>query len=150
MSIRERTSRNVSFDTRDALGDKIYKLTVMIDTLAKKDNNKIKQFKPQIYQRRGRGQNRGYSQWNYQNRKRIAGIEDSLGKTEVDPDLSKVKEGTIFGIMLEDRVDKIEEGSIKMITIVRVAIIEVGIGPERDHSQETIVATELEVQATVD
>ena len=31
-----------------------------------------------------------------------------------------------------------------------MAIIEVGIGPERDHSQETIVETELVVQAIVD
>ena len=37
-----------------------------------------------------------------------------------------------------------------MIIIEIVAIIEVGIGPERDHSQETIAVTELEVQATVD
>ena len=31
-----------------------------------------------------------------------------------------------------------------------MAIREVGIGPERDHSQETIAVTELEVQAIVD
>ena len=33
-----------------------------------------------------------------------------------------------------------------MTIIEIVAIIEVGIGPERDHSQETIAVTELEVQ----
>ena len=64
--------------------------------------------------------------------------------------MSKVIEATIFGITLEDTVDKIAEGSIEMIIIEIVAIIEVGIGPERDHSQETIAVTELEVQATVD
>ena len=37
-----------------------------------------------------------------------------------------------------------------MIIIEIMAIIEVGIGPDRGHSQETIVATELEVQAIVD
>ena len=40
MSIREGTSRKVSFDTRDELGDKIDKLTVMIGRLAARDNNK--------------------------------------------------------------------------------------------------------------
>ena len=66
MSIREGVNRKVSFGTRDELGDKINKLTVMLGRLAAKDNNKKRSFKPQIYQVRGRGQNRGYSQRNYQ------------------------------------------------------------------------------------
>ena len=70
MSIREGINRKVSFDTRDILGDKIDKLTVMLGRLAAKDNNKKKPFKPQIYQGRGRGQNRGFSQGNYQDRNR--------------------------------------------------------------------------------
>ena len=40
MSIREGASRKVSFDTRDKLGDKIDKLTVMLGRLAAKDSNK--------------------------------------------------------------------------------------------------------------
>ena len=68
MSIREGVNRKVSFDTKDNLESKIDKLTVMLGTLAAKDNNEKKSFKPQIYQCRGRGQNRGYSQQNYQNR----------------------------------------------------------------------------------
>ena len=72
MSIRERASRKVSFDIRDELGDKIDKLTVMLGRLAAKDNNKKIPFKPQIYQSRERGQNRGYSQRNYQNRNRLS------------------------------------------------------------------------------
>ena len=72
MSIREGASRRVSFDTRDELGDKIDKLTVMLDRLAVKDSNEKRPFKPQIYQSKGRGQNRGYSQRNYQNRKRLS------------------------------------------------------------------------------
>ena len=64
--------------------------------------------------------------------------------------MSKVIEGTTFGVTLEDTVDKIAKGSIEMIIIEVVAIIEIWIGPERDHSQVTIVATELEVQAIVD
>ena len=54
MSIREGTSRKVSFDTRDKLGDKIDNLTVMLDRLAAKDSNEKRPFKPQIYQSRGR------------------------------------------------------------------------------------------------
>ena len=62
MSIREGVNRKVLFDTRDELENKIDKLTVMLGRLAAKDNNKKRPFKPQIYQGRGRGQNRGYSQ----------------------------------------------------------------------------------------
>ena len=45
MSIMEEVSRKVSFDTRDKLGDKIDKLTVMISRLAAKDNSKMRPFK---------------------------------------------------------------------------------------------------------
>ena len=61
MSIREGANRMVSFDTRDELGDKIDKLTVMLGRLAAKDSNEKRPFKPQIYQSRGRGQ-MGYNQ----------------------------------------------------------------------------------------
>ena len=46
MSIREGTNRKVLFDTRDELGDKIDKLTVMLGRLAAKDNNDKRPFKP--------------------------------------------------------------------------------------------------------
>ena len=55
MSIREGINRKVSFDTRDKLGDKIDKLSVMLGRLAAKDKNEKRPFKPQIYQDRGRG-----------------------------------------------------------------------------------------------
>ena len=55
MIIREGINRKVSFDTRDKLGDKIDKLTVMLGRLAAKDNNKKKPFKLQICQGRGKG-----------------------------------------------------------------------------------------------
>ena len=45
--------------------------------------------------------------------------------------------------------DKIAEGSIEMTVIGVMVTIEVGIDQERGHSQEVIVVTELEVQATV-
>ena len=67
----------------------------------------------------------------------------------VDPDLSRVIEGTIFEIVLQDIEDKIAEGSIAVIIIAVMFTIEVGIDQKRDHSQETIAVIELEVQATV-
>ena len=86
MSIREGTSRKVSFDTRDKLGDKIDKLMVMLGRLAAKDSNKKRPFKPQIYQSRGRGQNKGYSQRNYQNRKRLSNRSNSRDKGQFRKD----------------------------------------------------------------
>ena len=62
MSIWEGVNRNMLFDTRDDLGYKIDKLTVILGRLAAKDNNEKRPFKHQIYQSRRRGQNRGYSQ----------------------------------------------------------------------------------------
>ena len=55
MSIRKGANREVSFDTRDELGDKIDKLTDMLGRIAAKDNNDKRPFKPQIYQSRGWG-----------------------------------------------------------------------------------------------
>ena len=58
MSIKDDHSRRVSFDAREELGDKIDKLMVMIGKLAARECRSGRQFKPQIYQRKGRGQNR--------------------------------------------------------------------------------------------
>ena len=68
MSIKDGQHRKVSFDTRDELGDKIDKLMVMIGKLATRESGTNRQFRPQIHQSSGRGQNRNYSQRNYQNR----------------------------------------------------------------------------------
>ena len=66
MSIRDSHNRKVSFDTKEELGDKIDKLAVMIGKLATRDSGTGRQFKPQICQARGRGQNRGkYERCNY-------------------------------------------------------------------------------------
>ena len=70
MSIRDGHNRMVSFDAKEELGDKIDKLAVMIGKLATRDSGTSRQFKPQIYQNRGRGQNRNYNQRNYHNRYR--------------------------------------------------------------------------------
>ena len=61
-------SRRVSFDTREELNDKTDKLMVMVGKLAAKESGRTRQFKPQIHQKRGTGQNRGYTHKNYQNR----------------------------------------------------------------------------------
>ena len=59
MSTKDNHSRRVSFDTKEELGDKIDKLTVMIGKLATRNSGSVRQFKPKIYQGKGRGQNRG-------------------------------------------------------------------------------------------
>ena len=69
-SIRDGHNRKVSFDTKEELGDKIDKLAVTIGKLATRDSGTGRQFKPQIYQTRCRGQNRNYIQQSYQNRYR--------------------------------------------------------------------------------
>ena len=66
MSVRESTGRRVPFNTRDELGDKIDKLTVVMSKLAVKESHERKPFKPQIY--KSRGQNRSYCQGGYQAR----------------------------------------------------------------------------------
>ena len=78
------------------------------------------------------------------------GIEDSSGKKEVDIDLSKVTEEIISEIIPEVTVDKIAEENIGIIIIEMIATTELGIGLEKDHSQEIMVVTELGVQAIVD
>ena len=45
--------------------------------------------------------------------------------------------------------DKIAEGIIEMTVICMMVTIKVGIDQEIGHSQEVIVVTELEMQATV-
>ena len=69
MSIRERTDKRVSFNTRDELGNKIHKLSVVMSKLAATDNHERRPFKPQIY--KSRGQNRSYGQGRYQPRSNI-------------------------------------------------------------------------------
>ena len=83
MNIRDETERNVSFNARDELGDKIDKLTVMMGRLAAKDSNEKRPFKPQIYKGRGsysQGQNRSYNQRSYQNRVRLDSRSDSRNR----------------------------------------------------------------------
>ena len=73
MSINDNYNKKVMFDTREGLEDKIDKITVMMGKLAARDNWAKRQFKPQIYQTRRRGQSTNfydiynYDRGNYQN-----------------------------------------------------------------------------------
>ena len=76
----------------------------------------------------------------------IAKIEDSL---EIDSGLNRTTEETTSKIMLEDIEDKAAEGNMKIVVIGMMVMIEVGIDHKKDHSQEGIVVTELEVQVVL-
>ena len=64
--------------------------------------------------------------------------------------MSRVIEEVVFGIILQDMVDKTAGESIGTMIIEMVVTIEAGIGLERDHFQEIMAVTELEVLAIVD
>ena len=70
MIIKDSCSKNVTFDTWDKLEDKIDRLTVMMGRLAARDNGSIRQFKPQIFQNKRRGQSKKFYDrlWDYQNK----------------------------------------------------------------------------------
>ena len=76
MSIKDSYNKKVTFERWDGLEDKIDRLTIMMGKLATRDNGINKQFKPQIYQSKRRGQGRNfydkcnYDRRNYQNRYR--------------------------------------------------------------------------------
>ena len=141
MNVRDGTERKVSFNTRDELGDKIDKLTVVMSRLAAKDSHKKRPFKPQIY--KSRGQNRSYNQGSYQNR------PDSRNRGQYTSSRPRQNyRDSNFEETLEDMEDKIIEEDIEMIDIM--IIIEAGIDQEKGHSQEIIIVVEIEVQVTVD
>ena len=63
------------------------------------------------------------------------------------PDFSKITEGTTFKKALWDIEDKVVVGDLEMIGTMITT--EVGIGQEKDHSQEIIAVAEIEAQAIV-
>ena len=91
MNIRDGHTRKVLFDTKEELGDKIDKLAVMIGRLATRHSGMGRQLKVQIYQNRGRGQNRSnynrcnYDQQSYQDRYR----SDSCDRRQYKQDRSR-------------------------------------------------------------
>ena len=126
----------------------------MIGKLAAMDSRSSRQFKPQIYQSKGRGQNRG----NYERCSmtseiiktdigQIVETEGSIGKIEVDQDMGRIIEVKILEVtqehikILKDRV--VEEST--EITIGMKVTEEIGIatGLEIDQSLETLIIEEM-------
>ena len=77
MNVRDGTERKVSFNTRDELGNKIDKVTVMMSRLAAEDSYEKRPFKPHIY--KSRGHSISYNQRGYQNR---GGRSDSRNRRQ--------------------------------------------------------------------
>ena len=133
MSVREGTDRRVSFNTKDELGDKIDKLTVVMSKLAAKDSHERKPFKPQIY--KSRGQNRSYSQGGYQTRSdngnRGCSVNNNVRQNLEAIDSEEIPEGM---------VDRIVEEITGMKGMV--ITIEIGIGQGKESLQEAMGETE--------
>ena len=144
MNIREGTERKVSFNTRDELGDKIDKLTVVMSRLAAKDSHEKRPFKPQIY--KSRAQNQSYNQESFQNRtnSRNRGQYTSSGPNKtIETNFQGNSRGygrqNDRGGYRNDRHNDYNRG-----------IIEAGIDQEKGHSQEIIVVAGIDVHVTVD
>ena len=129
----------------------------MIGKLATRDSGTNRQFKPQIHQSRGRGQN---SKLQLQSKEtirigtdqitgQIAETEDNTDKTKVGLGMSKILgEGILeetLEIMVEKTVEENTETAIEM-----TVMIEAGTGLEKGHFPESMAIIELEVQAKVD
>ena len=158
MSIREGAGRRVAFDTREELGDKIDKLTVMIGKLAAKDINRNRPFKPQIHKSRRPpppGQNRGYSQRIYQNRTRLTNRLNSRDRGQFRQDrgwprFEQSYRGSSFWDSSRGYSRQNSRGEYRNNNYRIVVTVEAGIGLVRDHFQEIMAVIELEVQPIVD
>ena len=134
----------MSFNTRDELGDKIDKLTVMMSRLAAMDSNEkdpsnSKYIKVEV---------------------RIGPIVkevikiEIIGQTVETEDnmeiigLDKAIETTILERTLEDMEDKIVEENMGIIGTMIITGVE--IDQEKGHSQEILVTIGIEVPVTVD
>ena len=144
INIMDGIERKVLFNARNELGDKIDKLTVMMNRLAAKDSYEKRPFKPQIY--KSRGQNGSYNQRGYQIEV-VGQTVETEDSTEII-DLDKTIETTIFEGTLEDMGDKIVQKDIGIINAM--TIIEAGIGQEKQHSQGIMVTIRIVVPIIVD
>ena len=112
---------------QDGLEEKIDRLTVMMDKLTTNDDGTNKQFKPQMYQSRRRGQARDfYNKCSYNQRIGLDQIletgEFSMDEiTEVDHGMNK-----IIGMTLEELILEVTRKHIK-IRILGDRIVEVDI-----------------------
>ena len=119
MSVRDGTDRRVSFNTREELGDKIDKLTVIMSKLGAKDSHERKPFKSEIY--KSKGQNRSYAQGGYQTR------SDNGNRGHITNNNSRLNyRSNYFRELLEAMVDKIIEKITGMKGLV--VTIEIGVG----------------------
>ena len=112
MNVRDGTERKVAFNTRDELGDKIDKLTVVMSRLAAKESHEKRTFKPQIY--KSRGQHRSYNQGSYQNRP----DGRNRGQYTSSRPRQNYRDNNTFKETLEGMEDKIIEEDIEMIGIM--------------------------------
>ena len=111
MNIRDRTERKVSLNTRDELGDKIHKLTVMMSRLAAKDSYEKRPSKPK------------YIRVEVKTgpiTREVIGIEAVCQTVETEDSmetigLDRTIGTTIFEGTLEDMEDKITEENIEII-----------------------------------
>ena len=125
MSVRDWTERKVSFNTRDELGDKIDKLTVVMSRLAAKDSLQKGPLNPKYIRVEVRT---GLIIRGVIRTGQIVGTGDNL--KIVGPD--RTIETTIFEETLEGMVDKIIEEDIEMIDITLTK--EAGIGQEKERT----------------
>ena len=144
MNNRDGIERKVSFNARDELGDKIDKLTVMMNRLAAKDSYEKRPSNPKYI----RAEVRIGPIIKEVIRIEVAGqtveTEDIMEITDLDKTIeTKIFEGT-----LEDMEDKIIEENIGIIDTM--VIIETGIGQEKGHSQGIIVTLGREAPVIVD
>ena len=155
MSIRDSHNRKVSFDTREELGHKIDKLVVMIGKLAARDSGAGRQFKPQSYQGRGRGQNRGNydrcncDQQSYQNKYRSDSRDrrqyrEDKGRPRYEQNYSR---GNFRGNM--SNFDRQNSRGEYRNNYRNKGYDRSRIGLEKGHFLETVVAIEIGVQAIV-
>ena len=142
MSNRDGTERKVSYNIRGELGDKIDKLAVVMSRLAAKDSHEKRPSKPQVY--KSRGQSKSYNQGGYQSRSNRLETENSMGIIGLDKTIGT----TIFKETLEDMEGRTIEENIEVLGVMNM--IEVEIGQEKEHFQETMVTIELGVPVTVD
>ena len=131
----------------------------MIGKLATRDSGsgRHRQFKPHIYQGKGRGLNRrnydrcNYDQRGFQNKGQIVKKGDGTGKIEIDLGMNKIIGEEILEVIqgcINTLKDKTVEESIEITTEMKVmAEVEIGTGLEKGHFLETLAA--IGTQATV-
>ena len=71
-----------------------------------------------------------------------------MDKEVIDPDFSKITEGTIFEKTLGDMEDKRAEKNIEMLGVM--VTTELGTDQEKGHFQEIIAIIGIEVQVIAD